>query len=359
MNNELIKVNKNIKVNLIDNNNINKSNNIKVNNKRFKKSKSNSKIYPNIKKDKTLKKSKTLKKNSSIDIYTLKINKNNIKANLQKIKNDKPLNQNNIIKRSLSGIVIKEKNNNINNNKKNNNNMILSIIKKRNTLNNNEIKSKNFVNNMNFKNKKENIYKHRHTLNTKDKIKLEKTNKENKNNFQNIFLRLKSEGNINYKNGHKCKTPNKYTKKTNIPKDIKEIEEQFNNIKNTVELMNKELEKIDKNNNFVNQNELKLKEIIGNLEKGDQLKKQLFKECINNTKEKILYNIIIMNNEKIKKVKEMKNEIDKIYVNISDFITNSKNENFMINLLYFLTLDHSGFNKLIKIEIIFLISKII
>jgi len=66
-----------------------------------------------------------------------------------------------------------------------------------------------------------------------------------------------------------------------------------------------------------------------------------------------------MNNEKIKKVKEMKNEIDKIYVNISDFITNSKNENFMINLLYFLTLDHSGFNKLIKIEIIFLISKII
>ena len=236
------------------------------------------------------------------------------------------MNQKNIIKRSLSGIGTKEKNNN-----KNNNNTILSIRKKRHTLNNNEIKPKNLVNNINFKNKKENIYKHRHTLNNKDKIKLEITNKENKNNFQNIFLRLKSEGNINSKKDNKCKTPNKYTKKTNIPKDIKEIEEQFNNFKNTVELMNKESEKIDKNNNFVNQNELKLKEIIGNLENGDQLEKQLFKECINNTKEKILYNIIIMNNEKIKKVKEMKNEIEKIYVNISDFIVNSKNENFIIN----------------------------
>jgi hypothetical protein len=71
-----------------------------------------------------------------------------------------------------------------------------------------------------------------------------------------------------------------------------------------------------------------MKEIINNLEQRDQLEKKLFEQFINNIKAKIKSNYInkniIINNEKINKLKELKNNIEN-YFKISNRISNLKN----------------------------------
>ena len=278
----------------------------------------NQKIINDINNNK-LKKSKSFKTN---------LPSNNIsKKNLTENKNNKIINN-----------IASSKNNNINNNNNNGNNLLQNKKKRLNKsldftklrkFKSDDVK---YINKM--KNIKVNTNKPMNTINNiniKNKKEFELKSKESKDNFSNLFLRNKLEQNKNLIKYKRSNTANKYLKKNskiNNKNDFEYLPSQYTSIDQLNKEMKKELDSINNNNNIINQNELKMKEIINNLEQREQLEKKLFEEIINNIKEKIKSNYInkniIINNEKINKLKELKNNID-IYFKISNSISNLKN----------------------------------
>ena len=278
----------------------------------------NQKIINDVNNNK-LKKSKSFKTN----LPSNNISKNNLTEN----KSNKIIN--NIVSSKFNNI------NSINNNginllqnKKKRLNKSLDFNKLR-KIKSDDIK---YINKM--KNIKVNTNKPMNTINNiniKNKKDFELKSKESKDNISNLFIKNKLEQNKNLIKYKRSNTANKYLKKNskiNNKNDFEYLPRQYNNIDQLNKEMKKELDSINNNNNIINQNELKMKEIINNLEQRDQLEKKLFEECINNIKEKIKSNYInkniIINNEKISKLKELKNNIEN-YFKISNSISNLKN----------------------------------
>ena len=314
MNNGLIKVNKNIKGKLIHNNKIKASKSFKNGFTNNKKNKSNNKIKINKKNKIILNQNKILKNNVSTDIYTLK--KSNSNKIYQKGKNNKISSQN------------KNKKNSNNNKKfiKSNKHFIFNKSSDKIKFKKNSIKSE-------LLNKKENNYKPINTPINNNKIMSEMENFERKDTFTTMHDKINLEKETKIRKDKRCKTIN-----SNNPIDIKryiiDIEKQFNNINQTNEIILKELDIINKNNIILNQNELKINDIINNPEKEDKLlKNQLLQNYLNKEKmqNKYFCNNISIINEKINKLKEIKNDIDNYNKKISDFISMYKNGNFTFN----------------------------
>jgi len=273
-----------------------------------------------------LKKSKSFKTNLP--------SKNISKKNLTENKNNKIINN-----------LGSSKNNNINNNN-NDNNLVQNNKKKR--LNKSldftklrKIKSDDIKNINKIKNIKVNTNKPMNTINNiniKNRKEFEVKSKEIKDNFSNLFIKNKLEQNKNSIKYKRSNTANKNIKsyKINNKNEFEYLSRQYNNIEQLNKEMNKELDLINNNNNIINQYELKMKEIINNLEQRDQLEKKLFEECINNMKEKIKSNYISkninINNEKINRLKELKNNIEN-YFKSSNSLSNIKNNDNHNNIL--------------------------
>jgi len=161
----------------------------------------------------------------------------------------------------------------------------------------------------------------------------EMENFERKDTFTTMYGKINLQEEQKIRKDKRCKTIN-----SNNPIDIKryiiDIEKQFNNINQTNEIILKELDIINKNNIILNQNELKINDIINNPEKEDKLlKNQLLQNYLNKEKmqNKYFCNNISIINEKINKLKEIKNDIDNYNKKISDFISLYKNGNLTFN----------------------------
>ena len=254
----------------------------------------NQKIINDINNNK-LKKSKSFKTN----LPSNNISKKNLTENINnKIINNIASSQNNNINNNNNN----NKGNNLLQNKKKRLNKSLDFTKLR-KFKSDDVK---YINKM--KNIKVNTNKPMNTINNiniKNKKEFELKSKESKDNFSNLFLRNKLEQNKNLIKYKRSNTANKYLKKNskiNNKNDFEYLPSQYTSIDQLNKEMKKELDSINNNNNIINQNELKMKEIINNLEQGKQLEKKLFEEIINNIKEKIKSNYInkniIINNEK-------------------------------------------------------------
>ena len=286
----------------------------------------NQKIINDINNNK-LKKSKSFKSN----LPSKNISKKNLTENkTNKIITDIDSNKNKNINNINNG------NNLVPNNKKKRINKSLDFTKLR-KIKSDDVK---YINKM--KNIKINTNKPMNTINNiniKNRKEFEMKSKEVKDNVSNLFVKNKLEQNKNSMKYKRSNTANKYIKKNtkiNNKNDFEYLPKQYNNFAQLNKEMKKELDSINNNNIIINQNELKMKEIINNLERGNQLEKKLFEECINNIKEKIKSNYIskniIINNEKINKLKELKNNIENNF-KISNSIYNLINNDIHHDIL--------------------------
>ena len=291
----------------------------------------NQKLINDINNNK-LKKSKSFKTN----LPSKNISKKNIMENkTNKIINNIVSIKNNNINNNINNNNIKTDNNLVSNNKKKRLNKSLDLTKLRKVQSDDE----KYINKN--KNIKVNTNKPMNTINNiniKNRKEFELKSKESKDNFSSLFIQNKFEQNKNSVINRRSNTANKYIKKTskNVNKnDLEYLKRQYNSINQLNKEMKKELDSINSYNKIINQNELKMKEIINNLEQGDHLEKKLFEECINNIKEKIRSNYIsrniIINNEKINKLKDLKNNIEN-YFKISNNASKIKNIDIYIDI---------------------------
>ena len=291
MNNRLIKVNKKNSDKLIKNDFLQISKYTNNSNSKIKRYKSINKL------NQTQKRENIFSKKLSVDLYINRKNKNNDdkhnenkKKDIKNKNNDKKAFRNNIIKKNSMDKIKFKKNNNI---------KILNYKKENNIKANNRQNDKNIF-----------------------KLEINNINNYKKNNFQ-----------INSKKNKRTKTLNKNSNNYYLKKELKEIEYQANKMKSTNEVISKELDIISTNRDIIGQNEIKIKQIINDFKKDNHYKNKFFEEYIN--KEKIQnknhYNFILLNENNINKLKEIKENIEKYMSKIYDFIFLSKNVNFIIN----------------------------
>ena len=318
------------------------------------------------------------KKSNSLKENKISLIKNNLKdkPNVKRlnsinklqlhIKNDNLLNKNNVVKKKLSVDISNiKKSSKINKSKKKENNIILlnknikRSQKDMSHIQNNNFKELELANlnkvihlnksldkikipqNQNKKGrtlKMENIYKSFNTQNS-EQINLDK--KVKKEIVNNSFVKNIVKTNTFKRQRKRAKTGNKFLNKNhkhkhnhkksnNIQNDLKEIKNEFNNINQIKEKIYKEFDEINKNNDEIIQNELKINQIIKSLGKEDNIQNKLLKDSINNEKNqyKYLLNNIILNNEKINKLKQIKKDIENNIINNNldnIFLFNNKN----------------------------------